>query len=131
MLGLFLGLLLLAYPGYLAYRGSKLPAITDITTDTANPPRFDLLARLRPRGSNDYPGAKTAALQRAAYPDIAPLEETRRRPPSPFAPRWRWSTNANGSSSMRARPRRRAATASSRRWRARSSWASATTWWCA
>ena len=76
VLGLFLGLLLLAYPGYLAYRGSKLPAITDITTDTVNPPRFDLLARLRPRGRNDYPGAKTAALQRAAYPDIAPLDET-------------------------------------------------------
>ena len=76
VLGLFLGLLLLAYPGYLAYRGSKLPAITDITTDTVHPPQFDLLARLRPRGRNDYPGAKTAALQRAAYPDIAPLDET-------------------------------------------------------
>ena len=76
VLGLFLGLLLLAYPGYLAYRGSKLPAITDITTDTVHPPRFDLLARLRPRGRNDYPGAQTAALQRAAYPDIAPLDES-------------------------------------------------------
>jgi len=73
--GLFLGLLLLAYPGYLAYRGSKLPAIDDITTDTAHPPQFDLLARLRPRGRNAYPGAKTAALQEKAYPDIEPLEE--------------------------------------------------------
>ena len=54
ILGLFLGLMLLAYPGYLGYRASKLPAISDITTDPANPPRFDVLARLRPRGSSDY-----------------------------------------------------------------------------
>ncbi len=73
--GLFLGLLLLAYPGYLAYRSRNLPAISDISTDTIHPPQFDLLARLRPRGRNEYPGAKTAALQHAAYPDIVPLEE--------------------------------------------------------
>ena len=59
-MGLFLGLLLLAYPGYLGYRASKLPAISDITTDTGNPPRFDALARLRPRGRSEYPGAATA-----------------------------------------------------------------------
>jgi uncharacterized protein (DUF1499 family) len=72
--GLLLGLMLLAYPGYLAYRASKLPEITDITTDPGNPPRFGVLARLRPRGSNVYPGAQTAALQRQAYPDLDPLE---------------------------------------------------------
>jgi uncharacterized protein (DUF1499 family) len=71
---LVLGLLLLAYPGYLMYRGSKLPAITDVTTDTANPPHFGGLARLRPRGRNEYPGARVAALQHAAYPDIEPLQ---------------------------------------------------------
>ncbi len=75
LVGLLLGLALLAYPGYLAYRGSKLPPISDITTDFEHPPQFDLLARLRPRGRNDYPGEKTAALQREAYPDIVPLEE--------------------------------------------------------
>jgi len=74
LLGLLLGLLLLAYPGYLGYRASKLPAINDITTDPANPPRFDVLARLRPRGRTDYPGAATAERQRAAYPDIVPLQ---------------------------------------------------------
>jgi uncharacterized protein (DUF1499 family) len=72
--GLLLGLALLAYPGYLAYRASKLPQITDITTDPDNPPRFDVLARLRPRGSSAYPGAQTAALQRKAYPDLDPLD---------------------------------------------------------
>jgi uncharacterized protein (DUF1499 family) len=48
--------------------------IADITTDPASPPAFDVLARLRPRGSNDYPGAATAQQQRAAYPDVAPLQ---------------------------------------------------------
>jgi uncharacterized protein (DUF1499 family) len=74
ILGLFLGLLLLAYPGYLGYRANKLPMIADITTDPVNPPSFDILARLRPRGSNDYAGAASAQLQHAAYPDIGPLE---------------------------------------------------------
>jgi uncharacterized protein (DUF1499 family) len=74
LLGLLLGLLLLAYPSYLGYRASKLPAINDITTDPANPPRFDVLARLRPRGRTEYPGAATAERQRAAYPDIVPLQ---------------------------------------------------------
>jgi uncharacterized protein (DUF1499 family) len=74
VLGLFLGLMLLAYPSYLGYRATVLPMITDVTTDPDNPPRFEALARLRPRGRIDYPGAKAAALQRAAYGDIVPLQ---------------------------------------------------------
>jgi len=74
VLGLVLGLLLLAYPGYLGYRAMRIPAITDVTTDTANPPAFAVLARLRPRGRIAYPGAETAARQQAAFPDIEPLE---------------------------------------------------------
>jgi len=72
--GMILGTLLLAYPGYLGYRATKLPAINDITTDAANPPRFGVLARLRPRGTSEYPGTRFAALQQKAYPDIEPLE---------------------------------------------------------
>ncbi len=71
--GMLLGILLLAYPGYLSYRASKLPAINDITTDPANPPPFGELVRLRPRGASEYP-ARFAALQREAYPDIEPLQ---------------------------------------------------------
>ncbi len=74
VLGMFLGLVLLAYPSYLATRAATLPAISDITTDTDNPPRFEALARMRPRGRVDYPGARTAALQHAAYGDIGPLQ---------------------------------------------------------
>jgi uncharacterized protein (DUF1499 family) len=73
-LGLFLGLALLAYPAYLGTRAIRLPEISDITTDTTNPPRFEVLARLRPRGRIDYPGQAVAALQRTAYPDVVPLE---------------------------------------------------------
>jgi uncharacterized protein (DUF1499 family) len=74
VLGLFLGALLLAYPGYLGYRASKLPSIHDITTDPGNPPRFEALARQRPPGSSDYPGVAVARAQSAAYPEIAPLQ---------------------------------------------------------
>jgi uncharacterized protein (DUF1499 family) len=71
---LLLALALLAYPAYLGYRAQKLPAINDITTDFANPPRFVQLARLRPRGTSDYGGARVAEQQRKAYADIEPLQ---------------------------------------------------------
>jgi uncharacterized protein (DUF1499 family) len=73
VLGLLLGLALLAYPAFLGYRAWKLPAIYDVTTDTNNPPRFDALIRSRPPGLNTYHAA-FAALQRASYPNIVPLQ---------------------------------------------------------
>jgi uncharacterized protein (DUF1499 family) len=74
LLGMMVGIVLLAYPAYLGYRALKLPMIDDITTDTTNPPRFDVLARLRPRGTTEYPGQRSAIQQRAAYPEIVPLQ---------------------------------------------------------
>jgi uncharacterized protein (DUF1499 family) len=71
--GFFVGCALLAYPAYLGYLAYKLPPIHDVTTDPGRPPRFDVISRLRPRGSNDYPSGN-AAMQRAAYPDIMPLQ---------------------------------------------------------
>ena len=73
--GMAVGLGLLAYPGYLASQAYRLPAINDITTDPADPPRLEALARVRPRQGNPatYPGAAVAAAQTAAYPDIEPL----------------------------------------------------------
>jgi uncharacterized protein (DUF1499 family) len=71
---LFIGCALFAYPLYLGIRAYRLPAIADITTDPLDPPRFDIIARLRPRGSTiEYTGLYTAEQQRAAYPDIEPL----------------------------------------------------------
>ena len=71
---LAIGVLLLAYPAYLGVRAYQLPMINDVTTDPLNPPRFDVVARLRPRGTVDYAGLYAAEQQKAAYPDIEPLE---------------------------------------------------------
>jgi uncharacterized protein (DUF1499 family) len=66
---------LLGYPAYLAYRAYKLPWLYDITTDPIDPPKFEAVARLRPREANPilYAGLRAAEQQRAAYPDVEPL----------------------------------------------------------
>ncbi|HZP76459.1 MAG TPA: DUF1499 domain-containing protein [Pseudolabrys sp.] len=73
LLAIGIGLALLAYPAYLGYRAYRLPAINDITTDFNDPPRFTVTASMRPRGAS-YPGKQAADKQRAAYPDIEPLQ---------------------------------------------------------
>jgi uncharacterized protein (DUF1499 family) len=72
---LAIGLAMLAYPAYLAVLFYRLPPVNDITTDPIDPPRFEAIARLRPRGANPiaYPGAAAMQLQRTAYPDVEPL----------------------------------------------------------
>jgi uncharacterized protein (DUF1499 family) len=65
---------LLGYPAYLGVRAYQLPMINDITTDALDPPRFDVLARLRPRGTIEYAGLYAAEQQRKAYPDVEPLD---------------------------------------------------------
>src|SRR5262252_4685545 len=73
MMAVLISVVLLGYPGYLAYMGYQLPAIKDITTDPIDPPRFEVVARLRPPNSNPYPGLAAAGLQKEAWPDIEPL----------------------------------------------------------
>ena len=70
-----LSLALLAYPAYLGSRAYRLPWIYDITTDPIDPPRYELLTRLRPRDANPttYAGLYAAEQQRSAYPDIGPI----------------------------------------------------------
>ena len=68
-----IGAALLAYPGYLGYQGYQLPTLKDVTTDPIDPPRFEVVARLRPPNSSAYPGLATAELQKEAWPDIEPL----------------------------------------------------------
>ncbi len=55
-------------------RTAGTPRINDITTDPVNPPRFvDAAAqRVNATVKLDYPGEAAAALQRKAYPDVAP-----------------------------------------------------------
>ena len=74
LLAIVIGTLLLVYPAYLGMKYVRTPALSDVTTDTGDPPRFDQVARLRPRGTVDYPGGAVAARQRAAYPDIETLQ---------------------------------------------------------
>lgn len=69
--GGLLWMLPLAYlPAYLG-----LPVVNDITTDTANPPRFAMLGQVRGAGANAaaYPGERFARLQTTAYPDLRTL----------------------------------------------------------
>ncbi len=68
-----IGAALLGYPGYLAVKAYALPALNDVTTDPIDPPRFEVVGRLRPPGTSTYPGLATAEKQKAAWPDIEPL----------------------------------------------------------
>ncbi len=54
----------------------RAPPIHDISTDTVNPPLFEVLDDTRDGAMNtlDYGGPELAAAQAAGYPDIAPLE---------------------------------------------------------
>ncbi|MBX9772902.1 MAG: DUF1499 domain-containing protein [Xanthobacteraceae bacterium] len=71
-----IAILLLAYPTFLAVKARNLPWIYDITTDPIDPPRYDTLAKARPRDANPivYPGLAVAEMQLEAYPDIEPLD---------------------------------------------------------
>jgi uncharacterized protein (DUF1499 family) len=73
-LGILMGLSALAGPAFVALARHDLPWISDVTTDTANPPAFSALAA-RAQGANSatYPGRKFAELQTQAYPDLRPL----------------------------------------------------------
>ena len=72
--GFIVGLALIAYPLYLGVKAYRLPAIYDVTTDPIDPPRFEAIARLRPRDANPitYAGLYAAELQHTAYADIEP-----------------------------------------------------------
>lgn len=75
LLGVALAAIAFALPYSLQMRGSSVPAIHDITTDFADPPRFVLLKSLRegtPNGET-YGGSIVADQQRRAYGDIGPV----------------------------------------------------------
>jgi uncharacterized protein (DUF1499 family) len=76
VIAILVGLMLLAYPGYLGTKAYRLPAIHDVTTDPYDPPRFEAVARLRGRDANPvvYSGLATFNQQRRAWPDIEPVD---------------------------------------------------------
>lgn len=75
LLGLAIGLAVVAIPLYWLWIARSVPPIHDITTDTKNPPAFSTLLPLRADAPNpsDYGGPSIAAQQQEAYPDIKPL----------------------------------------------------------
>lgn len=68
LLGLLVALPMVIMAAHWEYAARAYPAINDISTDTSDAPVFWDMPN-----PSDYPGAKTAALQRQAYPDLAPM----------------------------------------------------------
>lgn len=75
LLGLAIGLAIIAIPLYWLWVAGSVPPIHDITTDTKNPPTFSALLPLRADAPNPshYGGPRVAAQQKKAYPAIKPL----------------------------------------------------------
>ena len=73
---LVLALLAIVPIGALAWQASRVPAIHDVSTDTIQPPPFLAVLPLRAGAANsaDHAGAEVIARQRAAFPDIVPLQ---------------------------------------------------------
>jgi uncharacterized protein (DUF1499 family) len=72
--GVFLSLLLLAIPIWSLPNLLRLPRLYEVTTDTASPPAFDRIAKIRQGQANPvHYDPSFGPLQLAAYPDIKPL----------------------------------------------------------
>lgn len=63
------------WPAYLLGEAMSSPMLSDVSTDAAEPPAFEGLARARGYGANSltYAAAQLAPTQQEAYPDIAPV----------------------------------------------------------
>ena len=74
LVGVVAGVLVL---GWMAVQYNKVVSLVpthDISTDTVDPPAFDAVVELRPRGSNSLVYTdEEAALQTEGYPDIATI----------------------------------------------------------
>ncbi|MGC1588261.1 MAG: DUF1499 domain-containing protein [Rhodomicrobium sp.] len=71
---MFLSILLLAVPLWSLPNLLRLPRLYEVTTDPANPPAFDRIAKIRQGQANPvHYEAAFGPLQIAAYPDIKPL----------------------------------------------------------
>lgn len=73
--GLMVAGAVLAYPLYRAADGVSYPAISDITTDVADPPSITVATVQRQSAENStvYPRDAFAVTQLAAYPEIVPV----------------------------------------------------------
>jgi uncharacterized protein (DUF1499 family) len=75
VLALMIGVAAAWSPAQWLLQARAAPRINDVTTDTARPPAMVVAQQMRKGAANSpaYPGESTAVLQRAAYPDIAPI----------------------------------------------------------
>lgn len=75
-LGIFLGAGAAGVPWIWMRLAKSSPAIHDITTDTEDPPKFAAILERRKDAPNspEYGGPEIAKLQKAAYPEIVPVE---------------------------------------------------------
>ena len=75
VLALPLGAALLAWPAIIAVQSRDLPLLADVSTDTADPPQFEAIARERSEEARPLapPSAEATQKQRVAYPDLVPL----------------------------------------------------------
>ncbi|WP_036255487.1 DUF1499 domain-containing protein [Methylocapsa acidiphila] len=74
--GLFLALLLLAYPAYLAEKVMRFPRLVDLSTDILDPPAFSLSRQaLAARGGSTPANIPAQARKRqlVAYPQVQPI----------------------------------------------------------
>jgi uncharacterized protein (DUF1499 family) len=86
LVGLVVGLVVVAIPWQWWQTAQRVPPIHDITTDTETPPAFVAILPLRAGAPNpaEYGGPEVAAQQRAAYPELGPLM-LQTPPPQAFA----------------------------------------------
>lgn len=75
LIAVVLGVIAIVPPLMFMQKAKSVPPIHDITTDTTSPPPFQTLLAQRADAPNSpvYGGAKIAAKQLTAYPDIQPL----------------------------------------------------------
>ena len=75
LLALAIGVAAAWLPASWFLRARQVPAISDISTDTSNPPPLVVTAKMRQGALTPatYPGESAAQQQRAAYPDIQPM----------------------------------------------------------
>ena len=73
--GIILGIAIANIPYSWREAAREVPAIHDITTDTADPPVFVAILPLRAGAKNppEYAGREVAVQQERAYPDIRPM----------------------------------------------------------
>jgi uncharacterized protein (DUF1499 family) len=87
VLALTIATAVVAVPAHYAWLAATVPPIHDITSDTLNPPQFWTVLPSRAEDNAntvEYGGPAVAQLQRAYYPEIAPVI-TALPPPEAFA----------------------------------------------